>query len=316
VSRAAIAAAGLSLAVMGASLWISRYVFETIPHVEDEFANLWQAKVMASGRIALPSPLEAESFVPFVDYHGCDWGLTRLAAALRRRRPLPVLGQSAPGGDRGLVDLSTGVGGRGLAGVLAALLAASSPMLLMLSVADAARIEHRSDPGGCWRGSICCARKAAQPAPGAVVVAAAGLAWAFWCSTPVDSAGFALPFCAVILIVKTAGSRSGLRLPDGRVAAVLPAWQWALTGNPGSICIRCGGVRPYRSHRCGVLAEIPPRQAWINTQPVYLRGSTTCLGDHTCQSFPPSVCGACRKVRPGLSGRLPTGSGLRLTGRS
>jgi hypothetical protein len=75
-SWAALAAAGLSLAAVGASLWISQNIFETIPHVEDEFANLWQAKVMASGRIALPSPPEPESLlVPFVvDDHGWRFG--------------------------------------------------------------------------------------------------------------------------------------------------------------------------------------------------------------------------------------------------
>ena len=52
--HAGLAAGLLSLLAVGVSLWTSHNIFETIPPVEDEFAILWQAEVMASGRIALP----------------------------------------------------------------------------------------------------------------------------------------------------------------------------------------------------------------------------------------------------------------------
>jgi len=50
--------------------WVSDDVFERIPHIEDEFAYLWQAEVMAEGMISLPSPETAKVFlVPFVVDH-------------------------------------------------------------------------------------------------------------------------------------------------------------------------------------------------------------------------------------------------------
>ena len=59
-----------------ASAVVSDHVFERIPHIEDEFANLWQAEVMADGQITLPSPPYPRSFlVPFVvDYQGSRFG--------------------------------------------------------------------------------------------------------------------------------------------------------------------------------------------------------------------------------------------------
>src|SRR3990172_8036047 len=74
--RGEVAAAALALLTTAVSLWIAVDIFETIPHVEDEFAYLWQAKVMAGRRIALPSPPEPESFlVPFVvDHQGIRFG--------------------------------------------------------------------------------------------------------------------------------------------------------------------------------------------------------------------------------------------------
>jgi hypothetical protein len=47
-------------------------VFECLPHLEDEIAYTWQAKVYAQNRLTVPSPVDGKSFlVPFVvDYHG------------------------------------------------------------------------------------------------------------------------------------------------------------------------------------------------------------------------------------------------------
>ena len=46
----------IALGACVAAAWASLAVFERMPHLEDEFANLWQAEVMADGEIALPSP--------------------------------------------------------------------------------------------------------------------------------------------------------------------------------------------------------------------------------------------------------------------
>ena len=62
----------LSLAAVVAAYGVTRRTFEGIPHLEDEFAYTWQAKVFALGKAYLPSPEYPKSFlVPFVvDYQG------------------------------------------------------------------------------------------------------------------------------------------------------------------------------------------------------------------------------------------------------
>ena len=66
----------LVLLTIAATAWISYDIFEHMPHVEDEFANLWQAHVMAKNQISLPSPPVPRAFlVPFVvDYQGIRFG--------------------------------------------------------------------------------------------------------------------------------------------------------------------------------------------------------------------------------------------------
>ncbi len=69
-------ALGLSLLAVGGSLWVSQHIFEGIPHLEDEFAYLWEAQVLTHGQVRIPSPPEAPSFlVPFViDRDGWRFG--------------------------------------------------------------------------------------------------------------------------------------------------------------------------------------------------------------------------------------------------
>lgn len=66
----------LSLAAFWAAGWVTRHVFEGVPHLEDEVALVWQAKVLATGRLAIPSPEYPKSFlVPFVvDHQGLRFG--------------------------------------------------------------------------------------------------------------------------------------------------------------------------------------------------------------------------------------------------
>ena len=66
----------LSVLVTLAAAWISLNIFEGIPHLEDEFAYVWQAQVIARGKLTIPSPPEPKSFlVPFVvDYQGLRFG--------------------------------------------------------------------------------------------------------------------------------------------------------------------------------------------------------------------------------------------------
>jgi hypothetical protein len=66
----------LSLLAILAGYLVHERVFEGLPHIEDEMAYAWQAKVIARGNLTLPSPPDPKSFlVPFViDYNGQRFG--------------------------------------------------------------------------------------------------------------------------------------------------------------------------------------------------------------------------------------------------
>jgi hypothetical protein len=66
----------LSLLAVLATYIVTVTVFEAVPHLEDEFAFVWQAEVLASGRITIPSPDHHRSFlIPFVvDHEGQRFG--------------------------------------------------------------------------------------------------------------------------------------------------------------------------------------------------------------------------------------------------
>jgi hypothetical protein len=119
---------------------VSDRVFERIPHIEDEFANLWQAEVMAEGQITLPSPTYTRSFlVPFVvDYEGERFGKYSpgwpATLSLGTRLGVPWLVNPLLGGLAVwlVYRLGSKIVGR-CVGLLAALLTGTSPMFLMLS---------------------------------------------------------------------------------------------------------------------------------------------------------------------------------------
>ncbi len=66
----------LSLASVLISALVAWFVFERIPHIEDEIAYVWQARVIAAGKLTIPSPPDPKSFlVPFVvDFNGQRFG--------------------------------------------------------------------------------------------------------------------------------------------------------------------------------------------------------------------------------------------------
>lgn len=68
----------LLLSVLAAvlSAVVGARVYENIPHLEDEIAYVWQARLAAENKLSLPSPEHADSFlVPFVvDYQGQRFG--------------------------------------------------------------------------------------------------------------------------------------------------------------------------------------------------------------------------------------------------
>ena len=66
----------LSLCGVLLSAWVTEHTFEAVPHLEDEVAYAWQARLMADLRLSIPSPEFSEQFlVPFVvDYQGLRFG--------------------------------------------------------------------------------------------------------------------------------------------------------------------------------------------------------------------------------------------------
>jgi len=285
--RAAVAAAALALLTTAVSLWIAVDIFETIPHVEDEFAYLWQANVMAGGRIALPSPAEPESFlVPFVvDQSGIRFGKyppgwpAALAVGVAAGAPYvvnPLLAGLA-------VWLTYRLGQRlagDAAGLLAAVLTATSPMLLMLSGSLMPHMLSLILTLGlvlAWFDLFLPRTKIVAPGSArrvriAVVGSCLGL---LILTRPVTAIAVAFPFAlhALYLLLRFRGRFLGDLLAIAAltiaVGAILPLWQWTLTGDPW--------VNPYTLwwpyDRMGFGPGVGPlatghtlRQAWINTR--------------------------------------------------
>lgn len=66
----------MSILAILVSAWVANSIYENIPHVEDEIAYVWQANTIAHGDLYLPSPPCPKCFlVPFViDYNGIRFG--------------------------------------------------------------------------------------------------------------------------------------------------------------------------------------------------------------------------------------------------
>jgi len=251
IRRADLAAGALSLLAVAASLATAREVFEELPHVEDEFANLWQASVMAEGKIALPSPPEPPSFlVPFVvDHRGLRFGKylpgwpATLALGVATGAPYavnPILAGVAVWLTYRLGTRLAGVA----AGLLAALLAGASPMVRMLSgtlMSHMLSVELTLAFSLGWfelfgRGGD---GVEARRVPRGVLAAAAGLSLGLLVLTrPLTALGVALPFVlhGVWLLARRRGevARDLARVAALAlaVAALWPTWQWAQTGDP------------------------------------------------------------------------------------
>lgn len=66
----------MAVLAVAAGYFIHTRIYESMPHIEDEMAYVWQAQAIAGGHLTLPSPPESKSFlIPFViDYHGQRFG--------------------------------------------------------------------------------------------------------------------------------------------------------------------------------------------------------------------------------------------------
>ena len=243
-----ILAALIALGACLAAAWASQAVFERIPHLEDEFANLWEADVMARGEISQPSPPFPRSFmVPFVvDYEGQRFGKyppgwpAALSFGIRLGAPWLVNALLAGAATWLAYRLGSRVGGQGV-GLLAALLAASSPMFLLLS---ASMMSHALSVFLTlaltlgWLDGVAGAPDRRRM-PRALPVAVAGLSLGLLALTrPLTAVGVGLPFGVHGVWLLLRGEREAKRAALGvgllalAVAGVLLIWQWALTGDP------------------------------------------------------------------------------------
>ncbi|MBI5649242.1 MAG: hypothetical protein HZC40_02160 [Chloroflexi bacterium] len=133
-------AVALCLIAFASASAISDFVFERVPHVEDELAYYFQAQVFAHGRAYVNTPPEPVCFfAPFVlDYQGHRFGkyppgwsaLLALGLSLRQTWWIPAMCFALT---LALIfRLGADVGGRGI-GALASALAITSPYALLLS---------------------------------------------------------------------------------------------------------------------------------------------------------------------------------------
>jgi len=238
----------LALLALGLTAWISWHVFERMPHLEDEFANLWQAEVMAKGELVQPSPPFAKSFlVPFVvDYQGVRFGKyppgwpAALSLAIRVGAPWLANSCLAALSVWLTYRLGTRLAGQGV-GLLAAFLLLLSPMFLMLSsglMSHGLSLALAMGFTLSWW-DIFSVDGAGGRMPRGLPIAVAGTSLGLLGLTrPLTAAGVFLPFMVHAALRGwrgPAGARKAL-LAVGllalAIAVLLPLWQWALTGNP------------------------------------------------------------------------------------
>lgn len=255
-------------AALVAGVVIATHAFERLPHLEDEVAYLFQAKTLALGRLTVPSPQHPNAFwIPFVlDYQGHRFGKYSpgwpAILALGQLASAPWLVNPALAAialylvyrlGRLLYDERTGL--------LAAALGLTSPLLLVLS---GSYLSHLASlvlllAFTLWfvrlqlDGTSCAARWYSAAAAGAAL----GMAFL---ARPLTAIGYAAPFALFALArAIRSGSNSGngdrrpptvncaplgtrrsrrlqpylvMALAAAAVAALLPAYQWAVTGDP------------------------------------------------------------------------------------
>ncbi|KPL84464.1 hypothetical protein SE15_05020 [Thermanaerothrix daxensis] len=311
-----ILALGISLLSGGLTLAVTQNIFEGIPHLEDEYAYLWEARVMARGEIKVPSPSCPRCFlVPFVvDYQGFRFGKyppgwpAALSLAVRLGNPgglnILLAAWCTWLTFRLVSKLTTPVHG-----VLAALLTAISPFFLMnagsllshtfsffLTLAFALAWLDVTTASSSSRYS-------------GLKILLAGLSLGLLALTrPLTALGIAAPFFVhgiLILLHGPALARQRILIIGtiaGSVASLLVLWQYALTGNPW--------LNPYTLwwpyDRVGFGPGIglhsdghQPHHAWVNTLFSLRAGSSDLFGwGQTSWLFIPVGLVAARKNRP------------------
>jgi 4-amino-4-deoxy-L-arabinose transferase-like glycosyltransferase len=245
MSRADKIALIISFLAVLATAWISFNIFEGIPHLEDEFAYIWQAQVIARGELTVPSPPEHKSFlVPFVvDLDGQRFGKYPLGwpamLSLGERIGLrwlvnPLLAGLA-------VWLTYRLGAKTLGktvGILAAALTATSPFFLMNSGALLAHpwgLVLSTGFAVSWLDAI--EERGLVPAWLPTLTAGFSLGM-LALSRPFTALGVAIPFGIYSLITLFHGSTSVRKriISIGAITLMIGSlhfiWQYTVTGDP------------------------------------------------------------------------------------
>ncbi len=219
---------------------VACFAFERLPHLEDEVAYLFQARTMALGRLTVPSPeIEQAFWTPFVlDYQGERFGKyppgwpAVLAAGVLAGAPWLVnpllaalslylvyrLGQT-------LYDEQIGL--------LAAALGLTSPLFLVLS---GSYLSHLASLVWLLLFSLWFVWTAQGRSWWFALGAGTALGMAFL-TRSLTAVAYAVPFILYSLariIQRKPHSPRYLLIgcAGGAVAVLLPAYQWAVTGDP------------------------------------------------------------------------------------
>ncbi len=231
----------ICLAALLATSASALFVFERLPHLEDEVAYLFQAKTLALGRLTVPSPEHAEAFwYPFVlDYRGQRFGKyppgwpAVLAVGELAQLPWlvnPVLAALALylvyRLGRTLYDTRTGL--------LAAALGLTSPLLLVLG---GSYLSHLASMVLLLLFSLGFVRVARGGNRWLALASGASLGLAFLCRS-LTAIGYAAPFILYVLMQIALHRQRHwpnyllVALGGIAIAALLPLYQWAVTGDP------------------------------------------------------------------------------------
>ncbi len=245
--RWALLALLLSLLAVGGSLWVSRHVYEGLPHLEDEIAYWWQAQVAARGALTVPSPPgDPQSFiVPFVvDYQGRRFGKYPLGwsvvLGLMLRLGCPACANALLAGLAVWLTFRLGERlWRAEVGVLAAALTVTSPFFWLNS---GSLLSH---PLGLALSAAFALLWVRWAFAGADEGFPRWLPWlngavlgALALTRPWTAVGVALPFAlhGAWLLWRGTPRQRKAALTVGAMAGGIAAWhfvwQWALTGDP------------------------------------------------------------------------------------
>ena len=239
----------LAIAVIGiiATGFIADRVYERIPHLEDEFALLWQAEVIAEGDLYRPSPEHERSFlIPFVvDFEGRRFGkyAPGWPATLSLGARMDAAGWVNPLLSGAALwftyRLARKLLNPGLS-LLAELLLLSSPMFLMLSgtlMSHMLSLLLAIAFMLAWWDLFLYGGSDAEIPRGLLVSVAGASIGLLFLTRPLTAVAIAFPFGihAVLLLVHTSRREGaalfGLAVLGAALAALLLLWNWALTGD-------------------------------------------------------------------------------------